>query len=183
MRKTGILLIALVALCAVSADAQRDNGSPRGAPRPAPPLPLDGTWTSFCWTAGVGSLNTEGPFTFTGPTTMQVTDAFIDGDVFDVLDNGVSIGMTSTPTDTGAFEGDPDAAFANPDWSSGTFSLGSGAHSITLQVSAAATGFAAGCGFLRAGPGVPATPVWALSALVVALIGAGYFLLRRRVAV
>lgn len=180
MRKIGLLIIALAATGFAPAAAQPNNGDPPAAPTPAPPLPVDGTWTLFCWTMGVGSLNVEGAFTLTGPATLDVTDAFIDGDQFDVLDNNVSIGMTSTPTDTGAFQGDPDAAFADPDWSSGTFSLGSGGHSITIRLTAAATGFNDGCGYLRAMPAVPATPAWALAALVVALSAAGYSLLRRR---
>lgn len=185
MKRIGTLVILLVTLCATSVGAQSDNGAPSGGDTPLPPLPTDGTWTQFCWFGGVGSLNDEGPFTFSpmGPAVLDVTDAFIDGDAFDVLDGGTSIGMTSIPVDTGSSQGDPDLAFADPDYSSGSFALAAGSYSITLQLTAAATGFTSGCGFLRVMPAAPTAPPLALAALALALIGAGFFLMRRRVAV
>ena len=182
MSRRVIATVALTLLVCLPAAAQTDNGTPPSPPSPTPPLPVDGTWTLFCW-AGTGSLNNEGAFTFTGSATLEVTDAFIDGDQFEVLDGGVSIGSTSVPTDTGSFEGDPDLAFADPDFSSGAFALGGGSHSITLRTIATATGFPDGCGFLRAVPlSAPAMPRGAAAVLMLALAAAGYLVLRRRTA-
>ena len=179
MRRIGFLVLTLTALCAASAGAQ-GNGSPSGAPTPAPPLPVDGAWNTFSWLGGPDVLNNEGAFTFTGPAVLDVTDAFIDGDQFSVLDFGVSIGTTSAPTDTGSFIGDFDAAFADAGWSSGSFALGAGNHSITIRTIAVATGFPDGGAALRATPTMPATPPWALTLLALAAVGTAYLFLRRR---
>ncbi len=114
-------------------------------------LPTDGSWTPFSWTDGPGVFNSEGPFTFsvTSAGYLDVTDAFIAGDQFEVYDFDSMIGTTSYPqSDTDATE-DPDVAFADPRWSSGSFQLGPGEHSITVRVIRIAPGHPEGGAFMR----------------------------------
>jgi len=100
----------------------------------------------------------DGPWEFECPAEgcwIKVTDAFINGDVFEIFDDGSSIGETSAvpndKSDCGTFDGDiqsnPDIminggwVFLDPDTcfmddtksSSGMFILGSGPHSITIK--------------------------------------------------
>jgi len=115
-------------------------------------LPTDGTWTYFSWDDGPGAFNTEGPFTFDATTSgsLDVTDAALAGDRFEVYDHDSLIGMTSAPTGTvGDYTSDPDLAFASPLWSSGRFPLGAGAHSITIRNIQIPPGHPSGGGYLR----------------------------------
>ncbi len=95
------------------------------------------SWQVFDF-GGVGT--TSGPFTFSGPALLEVTDAFVPGDQFEVFDNGVLLGETSTPTFALINVSDPDSAFGNPDFSSGSWALGDGPHSITIETIASLTG-------------------------------------------
>ena len=97
----------------------------------------------------VNLFNNEGPFTFTSltPVEVKVTDAFLSGDQFRIYDNAVSIGDTSSPTLTGAWTDCPDTAFADVNFSHGTFLLGPGSHSITIQSIDAPYG--SGGGYIR----------------------------------
>jgi hypothetical protein len=127
-----------------------------------PPLPVDGGWTAFNWSEGVGSFNNEGPFTFSTavPAYVSVTDAYVDGDRFEVFDNGLSLGVTSEPVDDGSYGGfSPDCVYLDPRLSSGQFLVGAGDHAITLKIVQAGGGFTYGTGFLRAdsSPFVPGT--------------------------
>ncbi|MGB7758876.1 MAG: hypothetical protein WBL61_03550 [Bryobacteraceae bacterium] len=120
-----------------------------------------GNWYAMTWANGVGSTLTDGggytgtqgtvlldpgasPWTFSGPATLVVTDMFIDGDQFQVFDNGVSIGTTSVPVNDGTACGNDPLGCTGNDWSHGTFVLGSGNHSITMTLVAAATGYISG---------------------------------------
>jgi hypothetical protein len=128
-----------------------------------PPLTIGGGWHQFNWNVSISPTNTDGAFTFTAasPVQLDVTDAYIDGDRFEVLDFGVSLGLTSVPADDGAWTNAPDAAFADPRWSSGTFLLGAGEHSIELVTIQTATGTSEGVGYLQV---VPEPSTWALVA-------------------
>ena len=92
-------------------------------------------WVSFGWGSGapVVSFDTF-QFTAAGPVQVQVTDDFLTGDRFEVYDSGTLIGTTSVSAGGGAGAVGPDAAFADPDYSSGSFSLGVGAHNISITV-------------------------------------------------
>jgi hypothetical protein len=140
-----------------------------------PPLTIGGGWQQFNWHLSISPTNSDGAFTFTAASLVRldVTDAHMDGDRFQVLDFGVSLGLTSVPTDDGSDTDSPDAAFADLRWSSGTFLLGVGAHSIELVTVQAATGFADGTGYLRA---VPEPSTWA----VVAATFGGLLMMRKR---
>ena len=121
-----------------------------------PPIGVDAGWSAtidtppaFFWSGGVGSYNNEGPFTFNGATyvVVKVTDDFLKGDQFTIYDGGGAIGSTSAVSqDPNSPEVGPDAAYADPTYSSGDFCLGPGAHSITIQTIA---GYGSGRGYLR----------------------------------
>ncbi len=119
---------------------------------PDVPLPIDGTWTTFAWSGGPGVFNIDGAFLFPSALggRLDVTDAFILGDRFEVYDLGSSLGQTSVPVDNGSDVGsDADAAFYNPDCSSGSFVLPAGSHGVTIWVVQTATGYPDGGAYLR----------------------------------
>jgi hypothetical protein len=143
---------------AISANADPNNGGD-GTVMDDPPLTVGANWfasqnapPAFYWGGGVGAPNLEGPFTFNHPQAVRldVTDDFLKGDRFEVFDFGVSIGMTSLVAPVGGSEVGPEAAFNDPTWSSGSFILGAGAHSITMR--AIVNPFGGGRGYLRAMP-------------------------------
>jgi len=140
----------------------------------AGPVPTDGTWFEWSFTgppfAAFGCLPADPfspficvpstgtptifadtpPYTFVCPAagcTLSVTDAFNQGDQFDVFDGGL-IGSTSvvalTNIQCAPNATDPVDCMADPDSSSGTFALAAGPHSITfLPTVVAATAGAA----------------------------------------
>ena len=66
-------------------------------------------------------------------TVFQITDGWQKGDRFEVFDFGTSIGVTSLVATVGGSTTDPELAFLDPTYSSGSFLLGAGSHSITIQ--------------------------------------------------
>ncbi len=117
------------------------------------------------------------PWTITGPATITIQDIGDIGDRFTVSDNGVAIGTTSAPVGTGNPCGfDIGCARANANYSSGSFQLGAGAHSITISVIQNAPGTTSGnAAFLISAPGVtgvPAPPsVLLLGTAMLAMLG------------
>jgi len=104
-------------------------------------------WQTFSWSNAPGAFNSEGAFTFISgtPTTLKVTDSFINGDQFEVFDHGTPIGTTSVPAnDHRHINGNPGAAFKNPFFSHGTFTLPAGSHSLTFETIAIARGYTSG---------------------------------------
>jgi len=109
------------------------------------------TWYSFDWTGHVatdGALPTTGghlfglgadvvdapasPWTFSGAATLVVTDLEADIDSFAIYDGGVLVGYTPPAgSATSACGVDPLSCIA-AGYSHGSFSLSSGAHSITI---------------------------------------------------
>jgi hypothetical protein len=144
----------------------------------------DGGWRSFGWFNAPNTFNIEGPFTFTEAKTVQlkVTDAFINGDRFAVYDSGTLVGTTSKPGTSGkANTSDPDVAFQDPAYSSGTFWLTAGQHSITIKTTEVADGWTHGVGFLRVDNvhNTPEPTSFLLAALGLAAL-VGWCALRRR---
>jgi len=109
-------------------------------------LAADGNWAGFnvdgnlppyalSWVDDqAAALN----FTFSIPTgfkgTLTVVDAGFSGDEFSLTDGASLLGTTSTALNgdaNGAIEFSFDAALANPHYSRGVFTLGSGDHDIT----------------------------------------------------
>lgn len=119
----------------------------------AGPVVIDGGWYGFCFggTSGdpatVGCQNdatgtTGNDFTFTATDNvyLKVTDAFDHGDTFRVF-NLVSF-LFATPvvgTSPGSVT-DPDLAFADPLYSSGSIVLGPGSYDIRIFVDASPWG-------------------------------------------
>jgi hypothetical protein len=133
-----------------------DNGSVTAGDNSDPEIEVDAGWSATTevppafFRFGEGPVfNEEGPFTFTSatPVTVRVTDDFCRGDQFRIFDFGVPIGDTSAVAIGACEEMGPDAAFADPTYSSGSFPLGPGAHSLTIQV--IVNPFGSGRGYIR----------------------------------
>jgi hypothetical protein len=129
-----------------TANAALINGTSGNSPAgDDPPIIVGADWfttpidpPAFYWGSGAGAPNTEGGFTFNalGPVRVDVTDDFGHGDQFQVFDFGASLGVTSAVpnlNDGGNGGEGPVAAFADPTYSHGSFFLGAGAHSITID--------------------------------------------------
>jgi PEP-CTERM motif len=121
------------------------------------------TYRRFWWLSGyTGSLGTSvsgttcvgsapcdsfspgNSFTFSGPATLDVQDLFESGDQFTVYDFGVAIGSTSAASNGPSCGNDPVACASVVASSKGAFSLGAGAHSISIQIISEASGFTTG---------------------------------------
>jgi hypothetical protein len=81
------------------------------------------------------------PWTFTGPGEVTITDLFERGDRFELFDLGLPLGLTSVPVNDGAVTcpsaglgNDILACLADPKYSQGSFVLGGGPHSLTIEV-------------------------------------------------
>ncbi len=99
----------------------------------ATPVAPNSGWVTFSF-GGVGSSFSGEPFTFTltHGGKLTVTDAFNDGDRFEIFDFGSSLGLTSVPTATGVDIGnDYDLGAVDPRYSTGMWMLGAGSYSIT----------------------------------------------------
>lgn len=105
---------------------------------------------AFFWSGGVPTP-ADDSYTYTSPTwtSVRVTDDFLKGDQFRVTDGATLLGDTSlVAVDAGSPEVGPDAAFADPTYSSGTFGpLPPGTHTINIEVLAGS--FGAGRGYIR----------------------------------
>ena len=110
------------------------------------------------------------PWTFVAPVQgvlLSVTDAFQSGDRFNILDNGLSIGLTSAFTPGVDCGDDPAVCITTPGMSTGTFLLGAGSHSLTI-VPVEASPFGGTGYFLAEAVPEPATWLSLATALVLA---------------
>ena len=194
--KTKILLISGLAFAlAGAATFAQANSNGRGPEGDgcifSSDLGPDGEWRCFNWgedrddEAPAGVVVPADPIFLTGPYQIEVTDCFCAGDIFQVRVDGVVIGTTSSvpnESDCVPSEGDLDSCFASPDFSKGTFYLGPGVHQ--LQVEVIQDPFNGGAAAIRAfaqpTQAIPTLGAWGLAALVLALAGASFLLLRRR---
>ena len=137
-------------------------------------VPIDGPWQEFAIVgpagtfatgcapadpAGPGCVASSGgnsafagapPWTFiAGPSgaDLTVVDAFLLGDRYEVFDGGVSLGLTSVPAPSGSCGDNPVPCLADPGASKRTFTLGAGAHSITIK--AVVFPFGSGAAYFR----------------------------------
>lgn len=136
-------------------------------------LTADTGWQVFFF-GDVGDTASD-TFTVDGPVLLTVTDAFLSGDQFEILDGVISLGLTSAPGSVGDQIGsDYDAAAADSRWSSGSFLLGPGSHTIKILV--AASPFGGGAAAIRA-DSVQAVPE--PSSLAIFSIAVGGLFVRR----
>jgi MYXO-CTERM domain-containing protein len=111
---------------------------------------------------------------------LDVTDVLAKGDRFEIFDFGSSVGLTSLVATASGGETDPDAAFNDPTYSSGRFTLADGSHSITIF--AVENPYGGGSGVLRASV-VPEPSTLIIWSLLGALgIAVGWWRRRRRAA-
>jgi len=171
-----VMAVLIVGFASASNAQAADNGlSGASAAGPAFLGPIDtqvnGPWLEFLFggpgsAAGPGAgscvpssggnsvgLASASPWTFSllfPGGTLTVTDAFQNGDVFDVFDFGGYIGTTSAVAAAGNCGGDgtdPAVCFPDPLSSSGAFPLSGGGHSVSLTVPVSP--FGGGCAYFR----------------------------------
>ncbi len=132
-----------------------------------------GGWSAFNF-GGVGVPFADTfTFTLTAPATFNITDAFADGDQFDVIINGVDKGATSTPLSDGTGIGaDYDAAFASPKFSHASYTLGPGDYTVTGSplLSPFGDGGAA-VELVASAGGVPEPAAWAMMLIGLCSVG------------
>jgi hypothetical protein len=122
------------------------------------PLGLDAGWSGFTWTGGDGAAwNVTFDFTLVTTALLTVTDVSLTGDRFEVMDTGISLGLTSIPTGTMYSDSTDnyDVAAADPRWSTGVFTLGAGTHSISGIAVSSPYGHGSGAVRLDTGSAVP----------------------------
>lgn len=170
----------------------------------ASPIAVDGTYHEFSFglapgaaggclnencsatTDPVAELDSTSPWTFSGAASIFVLDIGDIGDIFGIADNGTSLGTTSSTTGTGRpCDFDIGCALENTGptgYSSGTFLVGAGDHSISFSIVANAPGTTAGNAVFTVSPtngnlsSVPEPGTYLLTGSVLALLG----LIRRR---
>ena len=179
----GALVISLLLILAsqYGAIAYAEGGdtgigpSSEGEIAPSGPIVIGNTWHQFsheevgeavkgCQPADPNGLScipgansqfaNAPPWTFNGPATFEVTDAFLRGESFDIFDFGIFVGSTPAVPVSGTCGPDPDPCWADPLSSSAAFDFGSGSHSITMVPNTIA--FINGVGYFRLVPGVVA---------------------------
>jgi hypothetical protein len=168
-----VMAVLIVGFASASNAQAADNGlSGKSAAGPAFLGPIDtqvnGPWLEFLF-GGAGSaagtcggictpssggnsveLVSAPPWTFSlpfGGGTLTVSDAFQNGDVFDVYDNAALIGTTSAVAAAGSCGSDPAVCLPNPLSSSGAFALGAGGHGVGLIM--AVSPFGGGAAYFR----------------------------------
>jgi hypothetical protein len=117
----------------------------------ASPIAVGGPWTILDETMTTGSFfhAPDGSIYWTFDCQSQhckivVTDLYVVSDKFEIYDNNVLLGVTSTvkdwdelgygdPFESPPYTTDPDVALASGFFSSGIFYVGAGAHSISIK--------------------------------------------------
>ena len=174
MRKLQMALAGVAALAALAA-----------VPAKAEVLTATGNWETYYFGEATPAPSDyfqdlsgnplDFSFTLTSATRLTVVDGFWDGDQFQIFNNGVSLGLTSTPTFDGQYIGDNwSEALNNPAFSSGSWELGPGTYDITGV--AVQSPFGNGEGAIALGA-VPEPATWAMLILGIGMIG---FAARRR---
>ncbi len=143
-------------MLSVSAQAQSNGASGAEVPDSLvqEPITVNGGWVDFFW--GSGEPTTASPeFTFEGAACVSITDAFCRGDEFDLNDNFALVGSTSEVASDECEGGveDPDLAYFDPSYSSGSFQLPAGSHLLSIDVTA--NPFDNGSAFIRVDDSCP----------------------------
>lgn len=135
-------------------------------------IPSSGTPTTF--------LDAP-PWTFIAPVggaIIRLVDAFSTVDQFEILDNGVPLGITSAPNPLGDCGDDPAVCFLNADASKGTFLVPAGARSITIVPTLSPDGLGSAF-FIAEDPSAAAVPEPA-TYLLLGIGCLGFYSFRRR---
>jgi hypothetical protein len=112
----------------------------------AEPLPVEGGWHTFCLggpgspattencfvNEGVGLVGNPMTFSSTSELELQITDAFIAGESFLVVVNGEEFTTPSVPIFGATDVFNPDLAFADPRYSSGSWVLPAGDYTVEV---------------------------------------------------
>jgi hypothetical protein len=135
----------------------------------AAPITLEpnSQWVIFQWTNGIGPIsNPADGFTVTlsAPTLLDLTDCYVAGDMFSVtVDGGAAVdSLFAAPDPAAPWTGDPDTAWADPQWSHLSILLGPGTHSIAISLTQLAlypdsTPMESGTAYIRAESPEPVT--------------------------
>jgi len=164
----------------------------------ASPILADGTYHEFLFgpspsaasPCGVACMPTSNPvadttaaapWTFSGAANILVLDLFSEGDIFQIFDNNVLLGTTSNVANTGvdACGGNIACALSNASYSRGTFSVGSGSHSLTITHTRDVLNGTGGAAVFSATAATAVVPEPATTALMAASL-ACLMLVRRR---
>ena len=101
--------------------------------------------SSFAISGGLEWIDANGEplafkFTLTTPTYLKIVDGGFAGDVFEIFDNGLSLGLTSGASNSypNSLSTNFDAAFANLNYSQRIFLLGVGTHEVTGRLTSSA---------------------------------------------
>ena len=96
--------------------------------------------TAGCQNQGVGASGNSFTFALASAGTLNVTDAFIFGDTFDVYINSVFAFTTGGGMHSGGgTTGDPEAAFLSGDYDTGSFALAAGSYIVDIFTNATPT--------------------------------------------
>jgi hypothetical protein len=152
----------------------------------AGPIAVDAGWYGFCFggtpgspatagcqNLGIGTAGNSMTFTASGPVTLQVTDAFAKGDMFDVNVNSVFAFTTSSVPTASSSTTDPNVAFADPTYSHGSITLGAGVYSVDIFTNTSP--YQGGGAYVSVVSAVPEPAAWLLLAS-----GLGLLTVRRR---
>jgi hypothetical protein len=154
--------LAAVALTALSINAQ------------AVSMPTDGSWVEFDFDAAgssiydLSSLETAFTFSLAQNSVLRVVDLGFSGDQFRIFANGNQLGLTSVPVaDFSNQVFDASDAFANNNYSRGSWNLAAGTYSITglTELSPVGGGYAA-----MSVTAVPEPDSWAMMGLGLGLM-------------
>lgn len=97
---------------------------------------LNETFSTFRWKGDKAYAKESFEVNIDTPARVQVTDYKNRGDMFEIFDNGKSLGTTSKvdgKKDEDIFAGTPEEALLDERFSKGTFDLAAGKHKITVK--------------------------------------------------
>lgn len=144
MMLTIFLVVAMGVVPVAASPASNGAGEPSFSIMSVTPIVVGDDWyattsvpPAFFWGAGEPVYSSSGPFEFEceHAVVVDVTDDFQKGDRFRIYNHGSPMGETSAvPVDPAGVQIGPEAAFVDPTYSSGSFWLPAGAHSISIEV-------------------------------------------------